>query len=229
MHQRFRIDALTFDIGGTLIAPHPSVGHVYAEVAARHGVTNLSPERLNRQFAAAWRARTDFNHTREDWAALVDDTFAGLVRPPPSQSFFPVIYERFADAAAWKIYDDVLPTLDALASKGIPMAVVSNWDERLRPLLEELRLESYFEAIVVSCEVAFPKPSPVIFQHATQKLGLPPGSILHIGDSWSEDYEGAKAAGLQALLLDRSRHFAGDEHLRSLRELDFRLSGVESP
>ncbi len=72
------IRAVTFDAGGTLIEVWPSVGQVYAEVATRHGVADLSPDLLNRRFAAAWRAAKDFSYSRADWAALVDATFRGL-------------------------------------------------------------------------------------------------------------------------------------------------------
>ena len=64
------IRAVTFDVGGTLIQPWPSVGHVYAEVAALHGYRALDAEQLNRRFAAAWRQRTNFAYARADWAAL---------------------------------------------------------------------------------------------------------------------------------------------------------------
>jgi putative hydrolase of the HAD superfamily len=198
-----RIHAVTFDVGGTLIHPWPSVGHVYAEVAARHGWKNLSPDELNAGFTAAWRAKKNFQHSQEDWADIVDRTFAGLCQSPPSQTFFPAIYERFAQADAWRIHEDVLPGLEALASFGIQMAVLSNWDERLRPLLQHLRLDSYFETIIVSCEVGFTKPSPVIFEQASKKLGIPPAQILHVGDSLVDDVAGAKAANFRALLIDR--------------------------
>jgi putative hydrolase of the HAD superfamily len=219
------VQAVTFDAGGTLIQPWPSVGHVYSEAAAQHGVKHLSPEILNSNFAAAWRGRRNFNHTSEDWAALVDRTFAGLVDPPPSRSFFPIVYQRFAEPDAWRIYDDVLPALDALASKGILLGVVSNWDERLRPLLRSLKLESYFDTIIVSCEVAFAKPSPVIFEHAAQKLGVSAEQILHVGDSLSEDVEGARSAGLQALLLDRDNAAAAEHRIASLGDIDPLLHG----
>src|SRR5947209_8770968 len=87
-----QIRAVTFDVGGTLIRPWPSVGHVYAEVAARHGFEDLSAAILNRQFAAAWQARQNFNHTRAEWAELVDATFEGLVETLPSETFFPDLY-----------------------------------------------------------------------------------------------------------------------------------------
>jgi len=198
-----KIQAVTFDVGGTLIRPWPSVGQVYADVAGRHGVKNLSPETLNRNFAAAWRARRNFQHTREDWARLVDQVFTGICQPPPSRTFFPAIYERFAEADPWRVYDDVLPALDALASLDIRLALISNWDERLRPLLRRLRLDRYFEIVVVSCEVGFAKPSPVIFEHASRRIGVPPAQIIHAGDSYGEDVAGARAAGFQPVLIDR--------------------------
>lgn len=215
-----KIEAVTFDVGGTLIQPWPSVGGVYAEVASQNGVRNLSPEKLNRNFARAWRATKNFQHTHEDWAHLVDQTFAGLCASRPSQTFFPAIYQRFAELAAWRIFDDVLPALDALASKDIPLAVISNWDARLRPLLEQFRLDRYFEIIVVSCEVGFAKPSPVIFEHAAKKLGIPPENIVHVGDSAKEDVAGAKAAGLEALLIDRDNSAMQSGRISSLLQLD---------
>jgi len=213
------IRAVSFDVGGTLIQPWPSVGHVYSEIAARHGWPGISPDVLNRNFAASWKARRDFNHTETDWAALVDRTFAGLMDAPPSRSFFPAVYRQFAEPEAWRICEDASYALDALASKGIPLAVVSNWDDRLRPLLKQLHLDGYFEAIAVSCEVAFAKPSPVIFEHAAQKLGIAPESILHVGDSEAEDYQGARSAGFQARVIDRQSSSEGSFRIASLREV----------
>ena len=83
-----KTQAVTFDVGGTLIQPWPSVGRVYAEVAAQHGLKNLSPEKLSKNFATAWRAKKNFQHTYGDWADVVDQTFAGLCEPRPSQTFF---------------------------------------------------------------------------------------------------------------------------------------------
>src|SRR5882762_4186463 len=87
------IQAVTFDVGGTLIEPWPSVGHAYAEVAARNGLPGLSPAVLNRRFARAWRALRNFNHRRSEWSTLVDETFRGLAKPLPGKTFFPQLYD----------------------------------------------------------------------------------------------------------------------------------------
>jgi len=209
-----QIQAITFDVGGTLIEPWPSVGHVYAEVAGRHGLKNLSPEQLNARFKTAWRARETFRHSRNEWDELVTEVF-GEALPP---GFFAELYERFAEPDAWHVYDDVQPTLDLLASRAIQLAVISNWDERLRPLLHKLKLEHYFKSFSISLEVGFAKPSPIIFQHAAKQLGLPAGSILHVGDSLEMDITGATAAGFQAIQIHRG-NARPETGIRSLAEL----------
>ena len=213
------IQAVSFDVGGTLLEVSPSVGHVYAEVAAWHGIKGLSAAALNRKFTAVWRAATDFGHSRSDWASLVDATFRGLTDRPPSRTFFPALYDRFAEPDAWHIYEDVVPTLHALAARGLRLGVISNWDERLRPLLDRLKLAGYFEAIIVSREVGSSKPSRGIFEHAVRKLGLPAEAVLHVGNSLAMDVRGARAAGLRALLLHRAGGVARTGRIKSLREL----------
>ena len=78
MQARQSIQAVSFDVGGTLIEPWPSVGHVYAAVAVDHGHRGISPATLDRQFAEAWKRKTGFDHSRSAWRALVQQTFTGL-------------------------------------------------------------------------------------------------------------------------------------------------------
>jgi len=213
------IEAVTFDVGGTLIECWPSVGHIYADEAARHGFTGIDPDILNQRFAAAWCAFKDFQHTQSQWRALVDQTFLGLTEPPPSKTFFPRLFERFAEADAWRIYEDVLPTLGRLAARGLKLGIISNWDGRLRPLLAKLKLDTYFQAFVVSCEAGAPKPAPKIFAAAVSNLKLPPAAILHVGDSLEQDVRGATAAGLRSLRLRRGARGASAGEIRSLSQL----------
>jgi putative hydrolase of the HAD superfamily len=213
------IRAVTFDVGGTLIEPWPSVGHVYAEVAARHGWRGLSVPMLNRRFAEAWGALKSFNYTRSEWAAVVEATFRGVIEGPPSRALFDDLYARFGRREAWRIFDDVVPTLETLAARGLRLGVISNWDERLRPLLRRLKLLEYFDTIVVSCEAGAAKPSGEIFALAAEKLALPREKILHVGDSPALDTRGARAARLQAVLLRRGVNRAAAGQIRSLLQL----------
>ncbi len=212
------VRCVTFDVGGTLIKPWPSVGHVYAEVAARHGLV-VEPEALNRQFASAWAEKRDFRYSITDWSQLVQQTFAGLSADPPSEQLFNDIYSYFATAASWHIFEDVEPCLREIKGRGFKLGIISNWDHRLGPLLRELKLEAYFDSIIISGEVGSQKPEPEIFHVASAQLNTPPGSILHIGDSSSEDVTGARAAGLQAILLARGKPMATLPSLQALPAL----------
>lgn len=217
------VQAVTFDVGGTLIDPHPSVGHVYAEIASLHG-TEIDPALLDRRFRAAWQVFPRELHCAADWSELVDQVFVDLVQPPPSQTFFSRLYERFGEPQAWQVHPDVLPTLEALRRAGIRTAVLSNWDERLRPLLVRLNLAQYFDPIMVSCEIGSAKPHPAIFQFAASALNLKPQQILHVGDDPIRDLEGARAASLHGLLIRRGHPLDTHFHIRALTQIPQLLS-----
>jgi putative hydrolase of the HAD superfamily len=211
-----RIRAITLDVGGTLIEPWPSVGAVYGGVARELGLGNFETERLTDQFICGWRERGEFGYSRTEWRQLVEHSFRGLC--PVSDALFDAIYERFAKANAWRIFDDVLPAIEQLRQANVPLGIISNWDERLRPLLNELGLTRFFEAIVISSEVGAHKPAPQIFAAAAKQLCFKPTEILHIGDSLREDVDGASRAAFHALELCRGVE-AGLNQIPTLVEL----------
>ncbi|MEI7732382.1 MAG: HAD-IA family hydrolase [Verrucomicrobiota bacterium] len=212
------VRAVSFDVGGTLIGTSTAVGEIYATVAADFGLKDLDAEWLDRQFLEVWKHKVDFDYSRANWFELVRRTFGARSADLPGE-FFPAVFHRFGEPDVWRIHPDVLPVLDELAGKGIPMAVVSNWDDRLRPLLKRLGLAGYFETIIPSSEVAFHKPSPVVFEEVVRKLRIPPEQILHIGDHYIEDVEGARGAGLQAVQLVRNGKGAAEYHISGLWEV----------
>jgi putative hydrolase of the HAD superfamily len=212
--------AVSFDVGGTLIEPWPSVGHVYAETALEAGLPAFDPVLLNERFRTAWRQKRHFDYSRKAWADLVVETFDGpVLQFGESSRCFGQIYDRFTQAKAWKIHHDVIPAFEALSRRGFKLAVVSNWDLRLRPLLQNLRLDRFFDAIEVSAESGFHKPAPEIFRRMLVRLGLGAGEVLHVGDSLAEDLEGARSAGLRRVLLRRDAKAQGPEEIGSLSEL----------
>lgn len=213
--ETIKTQAITFDVGGTLIEPWPSVGDVYAQVASEHGFKNLPADQINAQFSEAWRQKEEFQYSEEHWLTLVSKSFSQLLPESETARIFPSIYRRFEEPDVWRIHDDVLPALDELADRGFRMAVVSNWDTRLRPLLKNLKLLSFFETATISSEIGFTKPSPVLFEHTLKKLGLPPSSVVHVGDSAKEDIDGAESAGVSGILVQRS----GNNGVNSISKL----------
>ena len=215
-----KIEAVTFDAGGTLLETWPSVGGIYGAVAAEHGWPDLSVAQLNGNFLAAWRAKGAFDYSPDAWRRIVEESFAGLVDAPSVRAFFDAIYARFEEPESWRVFDDVRPALESLRRRGLRLAVVSNWDARLGPLLERLSLAGYFDAILISAEAGFAKPSPEIFAAAATRLGVSPAAVLHVGDSEREDVAGARGAGLSAVRIDRRRTAETAEVIPRLTCLD---------
>ncbi len=212
---RFRaVKVIFFDAGGTLFRPYPSVGEIYAQTAKDHGVVSEAQE-LEERFHLAWHARnglasltgaTSDKIERDWWYGMVKETFAAHHHTfSDFEVFFDDLYERFARPDVWRLYDDVLPTLNHLKARHYRLAMISNWDHRLFSLVEGLGLSPYLETVIASSSVGTPKPGARIFEAALKKVNVPPAQAVHVGDSLEDDYHGATRAGLQAVLLDRHR------------------------
>jgi putative hydrolase of the HAD superfamily len=220
------IRAVTFDAGGTLLEPWPSVGVVYAEAARTAGFGDFVPLELEARFRAAWQVRGAFDYSVGAWGNLVRQTFLGLTPEAGNPKLLAALWKCFAAPSAWRVFPDVLPSLTALRGRGLRLAVVSNWDERLPPLLAAIGLADFFEFILPSIAAPATKPDPRIFAMAALKLQLPPSAILHVGDSQPEDVAGAQGAGFGALLLDRRATGRNSAVLGSLAELASRVEPV---
>jgi HAD superfamily hydrolase (TIGR01549 family) len=105
--------------------------------------------------------------------------------------------------ASLAIFPDVLPVVKTLRSAGFPLALVSNWQRGLGHFCVELGLGDAFDHVVVSAEVGCAKPDPKIFRIACRHLGTPYDRVLHVGDTMVDDIEGARSAGMKALLIRR--------------------------
>ncbi|MCC5808568.1 MAG: HAD-IA family hydrolase [Opitutales bacterium] len=201
------VRAVTFDVGGTLVAPHPSVGAIYAEVLSTHGFA-ADPATVERDFRDAFRHHSETLPTsdRAFWERVFRDACASASIPA---NFFTAAFEdafaAFAEGRRWRVTDGAAELLGALKVHGYSLAVLSNSDSRFRTVLGDHGLDEYFDHCFLSGEVGFEKPDIRIFRHTEIALGLAPVQILHVGDSSSADYAGATAAGWHAFLLDPPR------------------------
>lgn len=208
------VRAVTFDAVGTLLAPRESVGVTYARVAACHGLA-ADPIDLETCFAEAFRRAPPLcfpgvpprevpQAERAWWRAVVARVFA-FADPERVEVVFEELFAYYGEAKAWKVFDDVRPTVAALHERGIVLGIVSNFDARLWAVCAQLGLADWFRAIVVSSRAGAAKPNPEIFRVALAQFGVDPAATLHVGDSWEDDVCGAAAAGMRALWLRRGR------------------------
>jgi putative hydrolase of the HAD superfamily len=228
------IRAVLFDAGATLVHPDPPVEAVYAREFAADGA-RFSEEDLGRALTRAWEEIHAGALGADRYGGVSGESgfwneFLGRVRSfldggAVSPAAFARLAEHFRSPEAWAIYDDVVATLEELLRRDLKLAIVSNWDSHLPKLLAALDLDRFFPVVAVSAIEEVGKPDPEIFRRACERLQVAATESLHVGDSVTEDYEGARAAGLSAILLDRQdRHPHVAERIRSLGELLERLT-----
>jgi putative hydrolase of the HAD superfamily len=124
-------------------------------------------------------------------------------------------------ALRFEAYPEVPAALGALRDAGARLVVVSNWDVSLHDVLEQTRLRPLLDGVVTSAETGAAKPQGAIFARALALAGdVEPGMALHAGDSVEADVEGALAAGLRAVLVDRGGAAAPPPGVRVVRSLD---------
>jgi putative hydrolase of the HAD superfamily len=234
------VRAVLFDAAGTLFRVRGSVGGAYARVAACYGV-EIAPAEIEARFRTAFRSMPPLcfpgvaaaqlpDCERRWWKQVVVNAFSG-VRFTDFEAFFAELFAYFARAEAWETFADVQPTLTALKAAGVRLGIVSNFDGRLLTVCDGLRIASYFQTIVMSGRAGYAKPDPRIFATALGQLGVAAGETVHVGDSEAEDAQGARAAGIRAVLIQRDAASAADNRpgiVRDLRDL-LRFTNARTP
>ncbi|KAK9823496.1 hypothetical protein WJX72_003164 [[Myrmecia] bisecta] len=187
--------ALLVDAAGTLLVPSEPAAQVYLRYGTSFGCTLTELEilqRFRRSYNEPWGHSTTryVGDGRPFWSHIVAES-TGCQDP----TMFEQIYEYYARPEAWKLTPGAAPALQRLKDAGMKLAVVSNFDTRLRPLLHHLGVASLFDTIVVSAEIGAEKPNPIIFETACQQLGVAPEEAVHVGDDRRNDIYGARDAG----------------------------------
>jgi len=213
------IRAILFDAAGTLFYLTKTVGDHYAYVGREVGL-ELDAQKLESAFHTAWkqmprRPAIDGPRKNDDkgwWRELVGHVFdqvAPSVNELDRDNFFEVAYEHFAEAGVWELYPEVPEVLEQLRPR-FQLGVISNFDGRLRFILQHLGISNYFSYIFISSELGADKPDPEIFHRALKIMNLNADEVLHVGDDPERDWQAAAAAGLLVFRLDRPRNSLRD-------------------
>lgn len=202
------VRAIFFDAVGTLLHPDPPAPLVYAAVGQRHG-SRLTSSIIMDRFRVAFQRqeaydlrqglRTSEAREVERWRQIVAEVHDDVTDP---DACFRDLFRHFSLPEAWRLEAEAASVLTRLAERGYQLGLASNFDARLRSVVAGWPDLRPIRHLVISSEVGWRKPAPGFFAALCARVDLTPGEVLLVGDDCQNDYEGARQAGLHALLLD---------------------------
>lgn len=205
--------AVFFDVGSTLLHPEPSVAETFAHSAQEcgHEITVRDLESYMPQVDAFYEAEYvrdgDFWCSHERATTIWLDMYRYLAHlvglDTDAEDIAASVHMAYQRADHWAVYPDVTACLWGLKRRGIMLGVISNWDSGLEDLLRKVKLLPYFDDVVSSAVVGYRKPDPVIFELALERMGIDAARAVHVGDLPEADGDGASAAGIRPIIVDR--------------------------
>ena len=204
------IRAVFFDAGGTLIRTAEPVGLTYARFTEHYG-WRADAEKMEKGFRAAWKKRrtegmgSDSVLGKDGWRKIVELSLCEAEMPEgfPVEDYFDEVYEHFARPDAWRAYPETEVVLMGVKKRGLKAGLLSNWDSRLRKVLQGFDWFEHFDLILISEELGSEKPDLGIFREAEKQAALQAVECALIGDDPISDGRGADQAGWQCSLVDR--------------------------
>jgi HAD superfamily hydrolase (TIGR01549 family) len=232
---RYRLICL--DAGFTLLSPRKTLGDALTGVLTQIGKTPDESD-MRRAWEAADRWFWDEYHRPDNdtWTddARIEQTwrdFHGVVLrelgvgEAAAELIERILASQFSPDS-WEAYPDVVPllkTLDAYRKRHeASVGVVSDWGSALHDIFTGLELDRYVDFVLASAAVGLAKPDPAFFRVALDRAAAAPHEAIMVGDSYRADVVGARAAGIDAVLLDRDGEATDVDDvpvIRSLAEL----------
>lgn len=210
-----RYRAISFDAGFTLIEPAQNVFEVVRAALGRAGIGfaeaafEVGARAAQQLFFASYEIHgntdwTDDRSIQSVWERYYGVLFDALELPSASRrTLIDEINRRYNDPGNWRLYPEVRAVLADLRARGYPLVIVSDWDSGLPALLGHLKVFDLLDNVLASGAVGLAKPQAAFYRMASQRAGAPPEEMIHVGDSYFADVSGARAAGMDGVLLDR--------------------------
>jgi putative hydrolase of the HAD superfamily len=210
------IRVVFFDAADTLFHLNGSVAEMYLEHAVQFGFpkTPDSLRAIAQGFGRAFHdappplfAATDAAQIKQSermwWFDIVHNVFYRVGMFERFDDFFEQVFQVFEDPKSWQLFPETAEVLSGLKGEGLELGIISNFDSRLFSVMRGLGIADAFQTVTISSLTRAAKPAPKIFHLALEKHAVDPEEALHVGDSLRDDVEGARQAGLHAVLLDR--------------------------
>jgi len=215
------LKAVIFDVDFTIARPGPDLGpEGYRRLGERYGLT-LDPSRYEEARRAAFatlKRHPELDHDEEIWVLFTQRIIEGMGGEGDTYGAAVEMEGAWSHAHFFELYDDAMPTLEALRARGLKIGLLSNTARDLDAFVAHHGLS--VDAVLTSRSHGKTKPHETIFRRMLELLDVAPDEAVMVGDTVEDDIEGAHAVGMRALLVDREGRYGGDvEALDDLREV----------
>jgi REG-2-like HAD superfamily hydrolase len=235
-NQLASVEAVFFDADGTLLTFSAPVALQYAQVLKRFDMI-LDVDILDQTIRIVWQRmygqylneangfQTSADREYAFWQTFFYTVCKEVGCNAVPDTAFDAIYTHFATLAARPLHQDAHAVISALKATGLSVGILSNHDARIKQLISASSIAPLLDVIFTVTDTGFKKPSQNAFRHVEHFTGLEPRALLYVGNDYCCDYQGARAAGWQAFLIDAQRAATGEvDMLNSLTELSHVLS-----
>ena len=214
------VRAVVFDVDFTLAKPGPDLGpEGYERLGARYGLT-LDPaayDDARRAALADLKRHPELDHDEEIWIRFTQRIIEGMGGIGDTYAAACEMEGAWAHAHHFELYDDAIPTLDALRDRGLKLGLLSNSARDLEEFVGHHRLT--VDAVLTSRSHGKTKPHETIFRRMLELLDVAAGEAVMVGDTIEDDVEGATAVGMRAVLVDREGRYPRHDSISGLRAL----------
>ena len=229
---RLNLKAVLFDVDFTLAKPGPDLGPEGYQLLGRRYGLELDPTRYAEARAAAVETlekHPELEHDEEVWVLFTQRIIEGMGgSSPASYDCAVAMTQGWEHAHNFELYEDTLPTLEALRGHGLKIGLVSNTGRDLDAFVTHHALD--VDAALSSGSFGKVKPDPSIFRAALHRLQVRPRQAVMVGDSPEDDIDGARKLGMRGFLVDRENRFPDEPgRLTDLRELPAALGLTGTP
>ncbi|KAG6799585.1 rhythmically expressed 2 protein [Apis mellifera caucasica] len=236
---------ITFDVTDTLLMTN--LEKHYAEIGSQHGLS-IDPHKLARSFKNNFR-KLSLEHPvygkhtgigwKNWWRQIVHNIFKeqhNYISDATLDKVANSLIKCYGTSLCWHKYPGTIELLEYLREKDLILGVISNFDERLEAVLKDTRIRFYFSFVLTSYDFGIEKPDTLIFNEALRltkerhNINIIPQQAIHIGDSISNDYIGAKNANWNAILVQHNNDVIDEKKVptkdvfRNLQDLKLHLS-----
>jgi REG-2-like HAD superfamily hydrolase len=212
--------AVFLDVGHTLLREEPARSEIYASVARDHGfgLEARDMHELMRSAHAALPRELDgaFRYSDPWFRAYIRWIFQGRLglAADEIEDVARELFDRFEHERTFRLFPGGPELLDELRERGLVLGAISNWSARLPFVLAATGLASRFDLVLCSAIERMEKPEPAIFRAALVRAGVRAEEAMHVGDHPEKDAAGARAVGIEPVLVDHAGTLRGDSLAR---------------